>query len=314
MYKIILCLSLIISFTISSSEGISNINWISNNSGSWFDVNNWEEATVPIDGDEIRFGVNDNDNSVDEVDVDNFSNGVNLPNSKIRLERKITFSDASALGDPLLADDAMVFDVMQINGAGGRGIIFNVPVTAHTMSSDRHGGVFNREITVENILAESKHQDQWQINAGATKPVNYILIDENRDEDGGTVDGSFKINSDLIIKQLDFIWGSFQIGTDVSVRIDELNVSIFANQPENNNISPMVIGVNSIVLVESLTLFDVANQEMIVAENGSYGSLDNTNTEFTTPLIVGEGILIVCQQSIFANGFDSDTSGGCAAE
>jgi hypothetical protein len=182
------------------------------------------------------------------------------------------------------------------------------------MTSNRHGSIFNREITVDNILAESSHQDQWQINAGATKPINYVLIDENRDEDGGTVDGSFKINSDLIIKQLDFVWGSLQIGADVLVRIDALNVDVFANQAENNNISPIVIGANSVVIVESLTLFDVANKEFIVAENGSYGSEENSNTEFNTPLIVGEGILIVCQQSIFANGFDSDTSGGCAAE
>ena len=251
---------------------------------------------------------------MDEVDVDNASNGVILPNSTIRLERKINFSDASALGDPLLADDTLHFDTMAINGAGGRGVIFDVPVTAVTMTSNRHGGVFNREITVNNILATSAHQDNWQINAGATKPINYILIDENRDADGGTVDGSFEINSDLIIRQLDFVWGSLQMGADIEVRIDELNVSVFANQTENNNISPLRIGANSVVRVESLALFDVANEELIVAENGSYGSEENSNTEFNTPLIVGEGILIVCQQSIFANGFDSDTSGGCAAE
>jgi|GEM_PF-5051597 len=306
MYKLILNLSLIITFATCHAGELSEINWVTGNDGSWFDSNNWVELEVPFDGVEVRFGVGDNDNSNDEVNIDNFSNGVNLPNSTLRLERKVTFSDQSALGNPQLADDGMFFDVMAINGAGGIGVTFNVPVTADAMTSNRHGGVFNREITVNSILAESRHQDKWIINAGATKPINYILIDENRDADGGTVDGFFKINSDLIIDQLDFVWGSLQIGPDVDVTIDVLNVSIFSNQAENNNISPLVIAANSSVFVSSLKLMDVANNEVTVVSNGSYGSEDNTETDFTTPLIVGEGVMVVCDLPIFADGFESD--------
>jgi len=305
MYKLISNLSLIITFA-TCHAGSSEINWVTGNDGSWFDSNNWVELEVPFDGVEVRFGVGDNDNSLDAVNIDNLSNGVNLPNSTLRLERKVTFSDEGALGNPQQADDGMIFDVMAINGAGGIGVTFDVPVTADIMTSNRHGGVFNREITVNSILAESRHQDKWQINAGATKPISYVLIDENRDEDGGTVDGFFKINSDLIIDQLDFVWGSLQIGSEVDVVIDVLNVSVFSNQEENNNISPIVIAANSTVFVSSLKLLDVANNDVTFVSNGSYGSEDNTETDFTTPLIVGEGVLVVCRLPIFVDGFEAE--------
>jgi len=36
------------------------------------------------------------------------------------------------------------------------------------------GAIFNREITATEILAESSHQKSWQINGGATAPLETV--------------------------------------------------------------------------------------------------------------------------------------------
>ena len=307
MYKLILIFSLVTTFTISKAGGLTNINWITNNSGSWFDADNWEEGVVPFDGVDVRFGVTDIDLSRDEVDINNFSNGVSLPNSLLRLERKITFNDGSPLGDPLLADDGMVFDLMNINGDGGAAVIFNVPVVADTMTSNRHGGVFNREITVNNILSESQHQDDWQINAAATGPINYILIDENRGADGDSIDGSFAINSDLQINQVEHDWGHMMIGLNATVEVKHYLYFEYVNEAENNRINP--ISIDGSLNVNVFVIYDTALNTFSDLEPGSYGSTGNETTDFQTDFIFGEGVLVVnLSDAVFSDGFEPDVN------
>jgi len=169
-------------FTAKSGQPDTTITWVNETNGSWFDNNNWEGGQVPIAGDDVLF--ESGNLAIELVDVNNGGVGVNQPDNQLRIERKVIFNDDSAPGDPSSADDTMVFDLIQVNGRGGPGVTFNVPVIANTMTSNRHGAVFNREITFNELLARSKHQDKWYINAGATSPIDYVEIDQNRGPDG----------------------------------------------------------------------------------------------------------------------------------
>ena len=291
-------------FTAVQAGGFLNLNWVSNSNGNWFDQGNWVESLVPEDGDSVRFGLVNPDFAVENVDIDNGGAGINLPNSTLRIERKVNFSDASAGGDPELADDGMVFDIIRINGSGGRGVIFDVPVTANQVSSNRHGGIFNREIAINEILATSGHQDNWQINASATQPVNYILVDENRGPDGDTINSAFNINSDLEVRLLEHVWSRVRIGVNAFVEVDRYVYNSFINQAEDNNINPLTI--NGTLRVEDFIVFDVASETSVGLEIGTYGSLDNENTDFQTNFINGDGMLIVHDDDVlFRDGFES---------
>ncbi len=288
---------------IAESGGVANFNWVIDNSGSWFDANNWQEGFVPESDLDVRFGVGSDDLSRDEVDIDNFSSGVNLPDTLVRFERKMTFVDSSAMGDPLLADDGLVFDTMNLNGKGGGAVVFNVPVTADTMTSNRHGGIFNREITVNTILAESAHQDKWEINASATGVINYLLLDENRGPDGGNVESFFQINSDLEFNMVDHVWNHMRIGADSLTSVNTYVYFDYTNQQDNNNINPITI--DGTLTVGIFNIYDVANGSTIGLDIGSYGSIDNQGVDFQTDFITGDGLLLVTVGDlIFSDGFD----------
>lgn len=305
MKRIMIFVAFMVNFypALAVSGVIANFNWVIDNSGSWFDVNNWEEGFIPEGDLDVRFGVDDNDLSRDEVGIDNFSNGVNLPNTRVRFERKITINDSSAMGDPLLADDGLVFDTMNLNGAGGGAIIFNVPVTADTMTSDRHGGVFNREVTVNTILAESAHQDKWEINASATGVINYLLLDENRGPDGGNVESFFQINSHLELNWVDHVWNHMIIGADSLTSVNTYIYFDYTNQQDNNNINPITL--DGTLTVGIFNIYDIANDSTIGLDIGSYGSIDNQDADFQTDFITGDGLLLVTVGDlIFNDGFD----------
>jgi len=257
---------------------------------------------------DVRFGVGDSDNSRDEVDIDNFSSGVNLPDTRVRFERKITINDSRAMGDPLLADDGLVFDTMNLNGSGGGAIIFNVPVIADTMTSDRHGGIFNREMTVNTILAESGHQDKWEINASATGVINYLLLDENRGPDGGNVESFFQINTDLDFNLVEQVWNHMRIGVDSLTNVNTYIYFDYTNQQDNNNINPITL--DGTLSVGVFNIYDVANNIITGLDIGTYGSIDNQDADFQTDFISGDGLLIVTEGDlIFIDGFDVDING-----
>jgi hypothetical protein len=288
----------------SIAVGATSVRWISNSNGSWHDPVNWVDGSVPSDGDSVGFGLNENDLQFEEIDINDAGTGVFLPNSVLRIERKMTFSDTSGGGDPALADDGMTFDVVQANGTGGSPVVFNVPVTADTISSNRHGAVFNREITVHTILARSQHQDRWQINASATLPIVYLIIDEQRGPDGDSIDGSFAINSNLSIEQVDQVWGRMIVGAESLVSVGNYLFFNYANQTENNNINPITLDGN--LQVKTFSVFDIALESISDLGVGTYGRPGNENATFEVEFISGDGLLIVRPDEVFFHGFESD--------
>ncbi len=290
---------------VIASGDLGNANWVTGNDGSWFDDNNWVEGQVPTQVDQVRFGVGDNDFSTDTVDIDNNGAGVNLETSRMRIERKMIFSDSSATEGPTAVDDGLTFDRMDINGSGGAGVIFNVPVTTDTMTTDRHGGIFNQPITVNNILATSRHQNRWQINASATAPVTYLLLDENRGPDGGDVNGTFSLNSDIEIVHLDHVWGRLRVAQNALVAIQKYHYFDYRNQAENNNINPM--NINGTLVADVFFIHDTANETTELLDVGSYGSLDNETADFQVDFITGDGLLVVeSGDAIFSDSFEAN--------
>jgi hypothetical protein len=285
------------------------IRWISNSNGNWHLAANWVDGALPSDGDTAGFGLDNADFQVEVVDIDNAGNGVFLSNSLLRIERKMIFSDASADGDPALADDSMTFSMIEANGLGGSAAEFNVPVTADTVSSNRHGAVFNREITVTSILARSAHQDRWQINASSTLPIVYLLIDEERGPDGDSIDGSFSINSDLHIEHVEQVWGRLVVGADATASVGRYLYSSYVNQTENNNINPITL--DGTLRVSAFTVHDIALDTLSDLAAGSYGRTGNENATFEVDFISGDGVLLVLgPDEMFSDGFEPELSPG----
>jgi hypothetical protein len=281
------------------------IRWISNSNGNWHDAANWVGNVVPIDGDNVGFGVGEGDLQIDTVDTDNAGNGVVLPNSILQSERMMMFSDASAGGDPQFADDGVTFDTIQVNGTGGVPVVFNVPVTAVTLSSNRHGAVFNREITVAEILARSQHQDRWQINASATSPIGRVTINEDRGPDGDSIDGSFTINSTLGIELPEQVWGRVIVGTDGVVNVGQYLYSQYVNAALNNNINPITL--DGVLTAERFTVIDRALGTSSDIAVGTYGRIGNASADFAVDFISGDGLLtVVGDPLIFFDGFEPD--------
>ena len=302
-------MSFMLTFNTSHAD---DINWIEDTSGNWFDNNNWQQGTVPVAGDRVIFNDFNIQDPYNQVNIDNAGFGVMQPGDTLVLNDKVTFVDSEVVrGEAAPIDDVMTFDLIEANGSGGKSIIFDVPVVANSMTSNRHGAVLNQPFAIDTILATSEHQDHWVINAAATAAIDYVLIDENRGADGDTIDGSFKINADLKINHLEFVWGSLQVGADTELTVGQLTYHAFAEQQENNNLSPIIIGENSRIKIEKLIIIDVANGEIIEAQNAVFGSETNADVEVNTVLIEGPGVIVVCQQSIFANSFEQNSQ-SCA--
>ncbi|MFC3194690.1 hypothetical protein ACFODZ_10615 [Marinicella sediminis] len=282
----------------------ADINWVEDMSGDWFNNTNWVQDQVPLPGDRVLFTDSQIFDPPLEVNIDNAGLGVVQFNDSLLLNDKIVFVDASAGGQPEDVDDGLFFDVIQANGGGGVEVVFNVPVTANLMSSIRHGAVFNQPFSIDVIEAISKHQDKWQLNAPGITPIKRLFIDEDRGPDGDTIDGFFQINADQTINDLELVWGSLQVGPDVTLTIGHLIYHVFTEQPDNNNLSPIIIGENSRIQVEKLSLIDVLSGDVITTENGTLGSADNPDVDINSPIVEGAGIIVVCGPSIFANNFD----------
>lgn len=276
------------------------VTWINDSNGSWFEGSNWIGGQVPESGNDVLF--ESGNFAVETVDIDNGGDGVNHAGRLLRVERKVTFNDGSALGDPLAADEAMVFDRIQANGSGGQGVTFNVPVAANSITSDRHGAKFNREITVGEILARSRHQDQWEINAGSTAPIQYIEMDQNRGPDGGSINSTLSIQSNLEVVNLSHVWGAVRVSGGNTVLVDEYLYFDYTNLEENNNITPIQLAGHMKVL--SFSILDVESNQLFYLLDGTYGSLENQTTDFQVGFITQGGVLTV-GESIFADGFES---------
>jgi len=192
---------------------------------------------------------------------------------------------------------------LELNGEGGDTVTFNIPVNANTMISTRHGGVFNREITVDTILSESRHQDKWEINAGATSPINLIEVNENRGSDGGNTDGYFEINSDLEIINYRHIWGRLKVGTESLVTISKLTYWDYTNQLKNNNINP--IELEGDIKTNIVYFYDVENETTTILPEGTYGRLGHPMVDNEVDWIIsGDGTIEIIDL-VFANSFEN---------
>ncbi len=300
--KHVIGLSFLIGVCAAQSGGPEDtITWINDSNGSWFDINNWVGGQVPEAGNDVFF--ESGNLAVETIDIDNGGDGVMHPGRLLRIERKVTFNDDSALGAPLAADEAMVFDRIQANGRGGRGVTFNVPVVANTITSNRHGAKFNREITVNEILARSEHQDKWEINAGSTAPIQYIELDQNRGPDGDTISSFLAIQSDLEVVDLNHIWGTLRIKEGVTALVNEYFYFDYTNRDENNNINPIQLAGE--MLVDRFVVFDVENGDLFFLDPGTYGSLENQTTDFQVDFITRGGVLnVVSGEFVFTDGFE----------
>jgi hypothetical protein len=218
-------------------------------------------------------------------DIDNGGNGVNMPSSLLDIGRGV-YLDGSAGGDPSLADDGIVADVINFNGAGGSAPIMNVPVTANEFKSNRHGARFFREITVSNIWANSSHQDKWEINASPTGPITFVQLDENRGSDGGSIDWYFQFNADTTVTTLEHVWSSLRVGagSTLSVGLYDYTDWTTAGTDPNTNLNPVVLDGN--MTASTFTMNDV-NQG--VGTWGRIGSGADTEVEWIT----GDGLLTV---------------------
>lgn len=278
--------------------------WISNASGSWFDAANWvlgitpEPGLGPSFGDGLGF-----EDPTDVVDIDNGGNGVSQPGDTLRVFDKVQFVDGGAGGDAALADDGMVFDQMRLDGAGGQPVIFDVPVTARLLESVRHGAVFNREISVTEIVARSKHQDKWEINGGTTGSIGRMLLDEARGPDGDTIDGAVTVNASLQVNLLEHVWGNLRVGPKAQVVVDHYVYNNYRALSENNNINP--IHIDGILRAARFTMVDLATETESDLAVGTHGRISHPGADFEHEFITGEGLLVVRSNQIFRNSFEA---------
>lgn len=268
----------------------------------WSDTTKWfsdvanpqtPNGAIPVDGQSIAF-TNSCCNPEPFVDIDNGGAGVDLSRSAIRFDAKTNIFDSSA-GDPgdvaggsydfSLVDDVLTADTIAFNGAGGRGNDVYVSVVANTLTSNRHGAVLNAPITVNTILARSGHQDKWQINASPTGPLALIELDENRGPDGGTIDGSFAVNADLMTDTLNHIWSRLVVGSGAKLTIGTYNVSDYSGNPAPNNNNPP-LELNGEMIVETFTFGGVEQAD------GTWGAA-GSGADHEVSWITGEGQLTV---------------------
>ena len=207
---------------------------------SWHDTSKWlnhdgtPAGAVPTNGQSIALA-DSCCNPEPYINIDLAGAGVNLPNSTIRFDAKTNLVDSTGSADPFIAD------IIRFNGAGGGENDVHVPVIANTFTSNRHGAHFHAPITVDTILANSSHQDKWEINVSPTGPLLYIDLDENRGADGGSIDGKFTVNADLTVATLDHVWSRLIVGPGATLTVGTYNVTDYSGNAPNDNAVPLVL-------------------------------------------------------------------------
>jgi len=295
-------LALSCAFSPATRAGGGEALWISNAQGSWFETGNWVDGQAPRAGLDARFGVSGFEDPLDEVDIDNAGNGVQQDSDALIVIEKVRFFDSSAGGDPSLADDGLAFDVMRFDGQGGDAVIVDVPITARSLQSRRHGAIFNREITAAEILAESSHQDQWQINGGATAPIALVRLDEDRGPDGDTIDGQLAVNTDLEVALVEQVWGRLVVGTEAILMVRNYIHHDYSGEPEFSNINP--IRIDGTLQADDFRVFSVTSQSTTLLPPGTHGRIGHASAEFEQEFITGDGLLVVLGRSLFSDRFE----------
>ena len=255
----------------------------------WHVASNWVSTPGGIPTDGMSVFVRGGDSSVNPplytvMDLD-IGTGVSLPNSAIRFDTRKT--DIVSTGGGTLAVDTIAF-----NGAGGYAPGVYVPVIANTFSSNRHGAKFNATITVTNIHARSGHQDKWEINVSPTGTIAYVDLDENRNADGGSIDGFFEFNADTTVTLLDHTWSNLRVGAGATLTVGTLNYWDYTGKATDNNINPITL--NGDLTVTTFDTYDVAADSHSQLAAGTYGRIGNTSVDNQVAWITsGDGTLTV---------------------
>ncbi len=278
---------------------------------SWFDTTKWftddpkpssgpqtANNAIPIDGQSVAHS-NSCCNPEPFVTIENGGAGVNLPNSSIRFDAKTNLFDSGA-GDLTdiaggsydfdMVDDALIADTIAFNGAGGQANDVYVPVVANTFTSNRHGARFNAPITVNTILAQSGHQDKWEINAAPTGVVAQLTLNENRGPDGDIIDGFFVTNADMTITTIDHVWSRLRVRAGATLSAATYNYTFYTNQPTNNNDNPLVLDGN--MNVDIFNMIDITTGTPVEQPDGTWGAIDG-GADNEVSWITGDGLLTV---------------------
>ena len=323
-------LTMLVALSVIQSASAINVYWINgpgNNTQiptnygtattplNWFDSTKWFLDTpaqntaqtnpygmAPVNGDTV---IHEKSccNPEPFITIDNGGAGVNLPASNMRFDAKTNIFDSGA-GDLsnvgggsynfALVNDGIVANTIAFNGAGGAFNDIYVPVIADTFTSNRHGAKLYAPITVNNIPANSGHQDRWEINVSPTAKIAFVDLDENRGADGGTIDGFFAFNADTQVGLIEHTWSNLRVGAGATVQADVLNYWDYTNKASDNNINPMTLTGN--LIVGEFNILDVANGNAVTTLGaGTYGRIGNQLAQFQLPFISGDGLLTIRQ-------------------
>lgn len=275
----------------------------------WFNDNGHPQSDplgrLPIDGEDVIFQ-GSCCNPEPFVSIESGGAGVVLPNSFFRFDAKTNIFDSGAgdLSDVAggsynfaAVDDVLQADTIAFNGAGGASNDVYVPVIANTLTSNRHGAKFFAPITVDEILANSGHQDRWEINVSPTQKIGLIDLDENRGPDGGNIDGFFRFNADTRVGTLEHTWSRMIVGEDTTLEVDVYNYTTYlANPAPNNNLNEIQLLGDLSVL--EFNIIDVVTGAVSPLADGRYGREGHPDADvLQLPFFTGDGVLTVGQQT-----------------
>ncbi len=274
------------------------LNWFDNS--KWFESDNTTSAMAPIDGQSVNHS-RSCCNPEPFISIDNSGNGVNLPSSSIEFSAKTNLFDLSAgnLSDVAngsynlsLVDDSLIADRIAFNGEGGSPVDVYVPITADSISSNRHGARFHAPISVNNIIANSRHQDRWEINVSPTKRITLIELDENRGADGGNTNGFFEVNADTQVFKLEHVWQTLRVGLGATLEVDSVLYFDYTDQVTNNNINPVRLDGN--MIANRFEIHNVSTGESSLLSPGTYGRIGHPSADKQVDWIVsGDGVLTI---------------------
>lgn len=176
---------------------------------SWFDGTNWVGGSVPVNGDLADLEV---DNVQRTYDINNGGAGVNLPGSEIVIGRGV-------YTDSVGSDDGIIANIVRFNGAGGSAPVINVPVSAPTITSNRHAAVFNAATTFTNVLYGGSHQLRGEWNVSPTGPITFFELAATDGRGSTDFDDNVEINADLTVVDFTQIWGGLTVGVGATFTV-----------------------------------------------------------------------------------------------
>ncbi len=253
---------------------------------SWFDGTNWVGSVggVPVNGNTVDLEI---DNVQRTYDINNGGAGVFLPNSTIDIGRGV-YTDGSG------NDDVFTGNLIRMNGAGGQAAVFNVPVVANSLTTDRHGATFNAPTTIGTIDSFGGHQINWTFNASPTAPITSIRMG-GTDDRGGLHDDNFTVNVDMETLAFDLEWGRITVGAGATFDVGAFQMSDDAAWLVKNQLvlhGNMFANSFDLEMLNGNTILSLTDQGV-----GTWGAIGNLDVDHQVAFITGNGILTVGQIS-----------------